>query len=119
LNSTASRKNLQAFTDSIFQGNVDGAATQFYQFLVKIDDLTINCGDSVIEASFPDLFLGGNNSFPGETLFTNIMYNLGFQFTDIMTLIFVDPSNTDPFWYYVFFRVGDFLIRLVYRDNTT
>lgn len=31
-------------------------------------------------------------------------------------MIFIDPSNTEPFWYYVFYRVGDFMIRFIYRD---
>lgn len=54
----------------------------------------------------------------GETLVTNILYNLGFQFTDVLDLIFIDPSNTEPFWYYVSYRIGDFLIRFIYKDTT-
>lgn len=54
----------------------------------------------------------------GETLVTNILYNLGFQFTDVLDLIFIDPSNEEPFWYYVFYRVGDFLIRFIYKDTS-
>jgi hypothetical protein len=58
------------------------------------------------------------DSYVGETLVTNILYNLGFQFTDVLDLIFIDPSNTEPFWYYVFYRVGDFMIRFIYKDTS-
>ena len=95
---------------------------QFYQFLQKTDDLVINCGNAVFNAQFPILFsttaVGTTNSYFGETFVQNILYNIGFQFTDILDLIFIDPTNTDPFWYYVFARVGDFMIRFIYRDTT-
>jgi hypothetical protein len=54
----------------------------------------------------------------GESLILNILYNLGFQFTAILDLIFIDPDSKDPFWYYVAYRIGDFLIRFLYRDTT-
>jgi hypothetical protein len=96
---------------------------QLYKFLQKIDDLVINCGDSVFNAQFPILFsttaANSPNSYWGESFVQNILYNIGFQFTDILDLIFVDPTNTDPFWYYVFFRVGDFFIRFIFRETTT
>ena len=40
------------------------------------------------------------------------------MFTDVLDLLYYDPYNTDPYWYYVFFRVGDFFIRFIYRDTT-
>jgi len=82
-----------------------------------VDDLTINCGQSVFGASFPE-FLGPPNAYPMEALVLNLLYNIGFQFTDILDLIFVDPTSPDPFWYYVFFRIGDFIIRFIYRDTS-
>ncbi len=58
------------------------------------------------------------DAYVGETLILNILYNLGFQFTAILDLIFIDPESKDPFWYYVAYRIGDFLIRFLYRDTT-
>ena len=86
----------------------------------KTDDIVINCGDAIISNSDAlDVFSSTNgDSYVGETLITNILYNLGFQFTDVLDLIFIDPANTDPFWYYVFYRVGDFMIRFIYKDTT-
>jgi len=95
---------------------------QFYQFLQKIDNLVINCGDAVFNADFPILFAtkddnpASTNEYFGETFLQNILYNMGYQFTDILDLIFIDQTNTMPFWYYVFFRVGDFIIRFIYRE---
>ncbi len=74
-----------------------------------------------METDKPVLFKKGAgtpvNSYWGENFLVNILYNLGFQFTDIMDIIFIDPSNKDPFWYYVSFKLGDFLIRFVFRDE--
>ena len=65
-----------------------------------------------------DVFSGKGDTYKGETLITNILYNLGFQFTNVLDLIFIDPENKEPFWYYVFYIVGDFMIRFVYKDTT-
>lgn len=78
--------------------------------------MVVNCGYAIIQAAIPDLFWpDANNSYFGETFITNILYNLGYQISDVLDLIFFDPTSTDPFWYYVSYRVGDFLIRFVYR----
>jgi len=38
------------------------------------------------------------------------------MFTDVLDIIKYDTTDTNPYWYYVFYRVGDFLIRFVYRE---
>ena len=40
------------------------------------------------------------------------------MFTDILDIIWFDEDDTEPFWYYLAFRAGDFLIRFIYRDTT-
>jgi len=93
--------------------------TEFYRALQNTDDITINCGNAILANNDAiNVFTGKGDSYQGETLVTNILYNLGFQFTDVLDLIFIDPENTEPFWYYVFYRVGDFMIRFIYKDTT-
>ena len=52
-----------------------------------------------------------------EDVGVNFLYNVGFMFTDILDIIDYDYSSTDPYWYYVFYRVGDFLVRFIYRED--
>jgi hypothetical protein len=86
----------------------------------RSDDIVINCGNAIVSNDDAFNVFANNNgdSYTGETLVTNILYNLGFQFTDVLDLIFIDPANTEPFWYYVAFRVGDFFIRFLYKDTS-
>ena len=120
-NATAARSNIASMDGYFSSLDINDGVVQLYQLLQKTDDITINCGNAIMNAALPDLFLvdsTGTNSYFGESFIQNILYNVGFQFTDVLDLIFIDPSNTDPFWYYVSFRVGDFFIRFVYRDTT-
>ena len=90
-----------------------------YNFFQKSDEIIINCAESVITStSIPDLFFGPANNFIGENFVTNVLYNLGFQITNVLELVFYDTSNKDPFWYTVFYRIGDFFIRFIYRDES-
>ena len=104
--------------EKIELGETKDAVTEFYRAMQRTDDITINCGDAILSNSeAANVFTGKGDSYKGETLVTNILYNIGFQFTDVLDLIFIDPENEDPFWYYVFYRVGDFMIRFVYRED--
>ena len=47
----------------------------------------------------------------------NVLYNLGLQITALLDLIFVGYNMGEPFWYYVFSRLGDFTIRFFFRDE--
>ena len=114
-NVTAARQNLQSMSNYLALNDINDAVTQFYQFMQRSSSIVINCGNSVLNAAVPNL-LGG--TYFGENLVQNLLYNLGFQITDVLDLVFVDPTATDPFWYYVFFRVGDFMIRFVYADTS-
>ena len=119
-NTTAARKSLESMVGRIENNEIKDAVTEFYRAIQRTDDIVINCGNAIISNNDAlDVFSSTNgDSYIGETLVTNILYNLGFQFTDILDLIFIDPSNLEPFWYYVFFRVGDFLIRFIYKDTS-
>ena len=82
-----------------------------------IDEVSIWCWESFIDARQMDLFNGDANNFFGENFVENILYNLGFQITDILDLVFLDPKMKEQFWYFVFTRVGDFAIRFLFRDE--
>lgn len=71
--------------------NYDGV-NYFYGFLQLINKITISCTSAILNASIPNLFTGGNNLFFGETLLINIFYNFGYQLTDLLDLIFFDPT---------------------------
>jgi hypothetical protein len=82
-----------------------------------IDEVVVFCTESFLTAYIPELLSGGTNNYYGENLLQNILYNMGFQFTAILDLIFVDYDTGDPFWYYVFSRLGDFAVRFFFRDE--
>ena len=85
-----------------------------------VNAIIYSCSQSVLNVYVPDLLSlnSATDLFYGENLALNILYNLGFQITDVVNLIFFDPSDTDPLWYTVFFKIGDFMIRFIYRDET-
>ncbi len=119
-NTTAARKNLEAMVTKRNSGQMDDSVTEFYRALQRTDDIVINCGNAIIgnNDAFNVFAVNNGDTYKGETLVTNILYNLGFQFTDVLDLIFIDPDNKEPFWYYVAYRVGDFMIRFLYKDTT-
>lgn len=119
-NTTAARKNFEAMVGRINEQQIKDAVTEFYRALQRTDDVVINCGNAIVSNNDAlNVFSNTNgDSYTGETFVTNILYNLGFQFTDVLDLIFIDPDNKEPFWYYVAFRVGDFFIRFLYKDTS-
>jgi hypothetical protein len=85
--------------------------------MLLFDEVSVWCWESFLDAREMELFSGESNNYFGENFAENILYNLGFQITDILDLIFIDPSMKDPFWFFVFNRVGDFAIRFLFRDE--
>jgi len=90
-----------------------------YSGMQLLDEVVVYCTESFLTAYIPDLLTGGTNTYYGENLIQNILYNLGFQITALLDLIFVGYSieNNEPFWYYVFSRLGDFTVRFFFRDE--
>jgi hypothetical protein len=92
--------------------------SNLFSFMQVSDNIVISCTESVLNAYVPDLlFEGENNNFFAENLLINLLYNIGFQFTDILDLIFIENNLPEPFWYYVFYKIGDFVIRFIFRDE--
>ena len=93
-NTTSTRKNLEAMSNKLDAGQTKDAVTEFYRALQNTDDIVINCGNAILENNDAlNVFNGVGDSYFGETLITNILYNIGFQFTAILDLIFIDPAN--------------------------
>ena len=74
-----------------------------------------NCGNSLLTVTTPTLISGTSQTLDGFV--QDSLYNFGFMLEDVLDLIVIDPNNQDPFWYYVFYRVGDFAIRLLYNGS--
>jgi hypothetical protein len=79
--------------------------TYMNKLLSLTDDIVINCESAILSSDAPSGY------------FENILYNTGYMFTDILDMIDYDTRNTEPYWYYVFYRVGDFVIRIFYRED--
>ena len=80
--------------------------------LQNVDDITINCWLGFDESSNLD----SSQLLSNDGILTNMLYNAGFMFTDVLDILDYDYTYTDPFWYYTAFRTGDFLVRFIYRE---
>ena len=90
--------------------------TEMNNLLTKTDDIWENCYKAVLGvASVPSSI---SDIWTTDILLINILYNLGYMFTDVLDLVFYDPTNENPYWYYVAYRVGDFFIRFIYHDTS-
>lgn len=87
--------------------------TQFTKILNLADDITINCVSAIATSDTDAATL-----FAGDNLLQNLLYNAGFMFTDVLDIVWYDTRNTDPYWYYFAYRLGDFSIRIIYRDES-
>jgi hypothetical protein len=55
--------------------------------------------------------------FSTDEVVQNLLYNLGYMFTNILGLVIYDETNTEAYAYYVSYRIGDLLVRFLYRDK--
>ena len=86
--------------------------------IARTDDVVINCVKAVYAEIPPLSFFVWDSWDFWQYYLKNLLYNAGFMFTDVLDLVFYDPSDKNPYWYYFFFRVGDFFIRIFFRDTT-
>ncbi len=65
--------------DKIALSQTKDAVTEFYRAMQKTDDIIINCGDAIFSNNDAlNVFTGASDTYFGETLITNILYNIGF-----------------------------------------
>ncbi len=76
-----------------------------------MDDLVINCVLAYDEE------ITAEDAFTFKEMGTNLLYNAGFMFTDVLDIVYYDYSNTNPYWYYFFYRMGDFFVRFFIREE--
>lgn len=79
-NTTAARKNFEAMVGKLDTDQTNDAVVEFYRAIQKTDDIVINCNEAIFSnMDALDVFKTNNgDSYFGETLVTNILYNLGF-----------------------------------------
>jgi hypothetical protein len=91
---------------------------QLYMAMSLTDQVSVWCWESFLDARETDLFNGNSNNFFAENFVQNVLYNLGFQITAILDLVFIEKNlQKEDFWFYVSSRIGDFLIRFLFRDE--
>ncbi len=56
--------------------------------------------------------------FTSDDMLQNILYNLGYMYTDIFVLVRNDERTKPDYAYFLFRVIGDFLMRFLYRDPT-
>lgn len=110
-NSSAVRADIALMSTKRAANEQADAISYFVKVLQRVDDLTINCVQAV------DSEITADDAFSTEEIGTNVLYNAGFMFTDILDIIYYDYTDTNPYWYYVSYRMGDFFIRFFIRDE--
>lgn len=110
-NSSAVRADITLMAAKRAANEQADAISYFVKVLQRVDDLTINCVQAY------DTEITSDDAFSTEEIGTNILYNAGFMFTNILDIIYYDYTDTNPYWYYVAYRMGDFFIRFFIRDE--
>ena len=85
--------------------------TNIFNMMSLFDDLGHTCyyGVETYVNTDYDTFISTDG------VLTNVLYNAGFMFTDIIEIILNDATTVNDYDYFVGFRIGDFLIRFIYR----
>jgi hypothetical protein len=77
----------------------------------QIYGITFNCYYSMWTAVNPATY---STVFGGQTILMNVLYGLGFMYTDITTAIAL-PTTTSEYWRTVGHYLGDTIMRIFYR----
>lgn len=62
--------------------------------------------------------MSASSLFSSDEILQNVLYNLGYMFTDILGIVIYDTTNENAYSYYVAYKIGDVLVRFLYRDKT-
>ena len=94
------------------------AASSFYDGLKLFDEFGIYCMDAFVydlgTAYWENLF----SEWWG--VFENLLYNLGFMWTDIINYIYFTPDTVPDgdYGFFTCYLIGDFLMRFFVADRT-
>lgn len=78
----------------------------------NIYGIVFNCYYSTKAVVNPETY---KNVFSGMTLLFNILYGLGYMYTDVVYMIYLNPTATS-YWSKIGQRIGDFIMRPFYRS---
>ena len=87
--------------------------TDVYNMMSRVGNLTLNCYYGILYTST----INWATLFTSDELINNILYNLGYMFTDVLNIIIYNPKQTNRYSYYLGFNVGDFFIRFLYYNT--
>ncbi len=76
-----------------------------------MNGIFFNCYYSGIIATSADTYA---TVFEGYNLLMNILFGLGYMYTDVVTIINLS-ATADSYWRKVGARIGDFIMRIFYR----
>lgn len=113
-NVTNARLWTEAAGTSFAAADDKAGVSYIYKVLQIADDITINCWLGIKASAAVDTA----ELLTMDGIPTNLLYNAGFMFTDILNLVNYNVLSTDPYWYYVAYNAGDFLVRFIYRDDS-
>jgi hypothetical protein len=95
---------------------LSNAVNDAFKALVYVHSITVYC------------YYGGKeyfnyallqNLFQNFDIVENILFNLGYMWTDIIMLVVGKPGLTETdYGFYVAFYVGDFIFRFIFRSTT-
>ena len=95
-------------------GETTDALQDFYSYLTYTHEITRMCYYG-FSTTFAASTYSNLASVDGMGL--NVLYNLGYIYTDIYMLVTGDTSNAG-YSYYLFYHIGDFTMRFLYRDES-
>ena len=106
-NSTKIDTSLKALKDEFKDGDYEDGLTYFQKVLYYGSGITFNCYYSVKD---PSANSGTDNGFGPTILMWNVLYNLGYMYSDGKAIYDYSKDSTDE-WELIGERMGDFLIR--------
>ena len=107
---------LEMFEDISNKERADAYA-EFESMCTYAHPITVNCYYGVQEQIDPDTY--GDTFFSFKNIMLNFLYNAGYMYVDIFNIITNDRTTQDEWPYYLGTQVGDFLMRWIWRDETT
>lgn len=112
-NSTLFRTYLNTTLNFFDKKDTKNGMLNFNRMITLTDEIANNCYYGIqdqITLNFLEIF--------GITLIENVLYNAGYMFTDVLTVITTDPNSIYNYPYFLAIQIGDFLMRFIYRDLT-
>ena len=110
------RLKLVSMYEYYAERQLTNAVTDAYNAMIYINPITVSC------------YYGALDYFNLETLellwtefdiFKNILFNIGFMWTDVLMLVVGRPGETETdYAFYLAFYIGDFIFRFIFRQAT-